>query len=256
MDFNDDDDMPMLQPPPFVVNPISATIYPLCFHSTLLESELAQAECGDGIYLSSERFQHFNNVDSDALVVIKITKGARSAYASITGFHTDDRDSVYMPSWMCQYLDGDCGDTVSMSKLADYRTGLDIQIQPHESWYATLDDPTSALRNAFENYTIIQSGTDIPLYVNGKKLIVSIIDTHNEGPVCIRGVELAVNIDRPLDMPDAQVQAQEQEQMQVPTLVNTIEEPIDFNSMIPLPKPVDTGHFPGRGRVLGGGPKK
>lgn len=258
VDMTDDELMQVQEQEQEPVNSISLNTYPLCFHNTLLESEIDQRECSDGIYLSNDRFRYFNNTDSEELVIIKITKGGRSTYANIIGVHSEDRNMVFMPAWMCSYLGADCGDEVNMSKLGDYRMGMNIRIQPHTSGYASLDDPVSALRDAFENYTVLQSGIDIPLQVAGSLLIVSIIDTHNTGPVCIRGVELSVEIDRPLDSPPEpkraryddtegfggnSIESQEQQQEQ--------EQPADFNSMFPTPAVVEDKRFPGKGYTLG-----
>ena len=244
-----------------VVNSIILNSYPLCFHNTLLESEIDQRECSDGIYLSNDRFRYFNNTDSEELVIIKITKGGRSAYANIIGVHSEDRNMVFMPSWMCSYLGADCGDQVNMSRLGDYRMGMNIRIQPHTSGYATLEDPASALRDAFENYTVLQSGVDIPLQVAGALLIVSIVDTHNTGPVCIRGVELSVEIDRPLDSPPEELVVPETKRARYHDtetfMGNSIvpgfeaqQVPEDFNNMFPA-APVEDKRFPGKGYVLG-----
>jgi len=255
-DSNSDDAMQGHVPP---VQSITLNSYPLCFHNTLLESEIDLRECSDGIYLSNDRFRYFNRNDSEELVIIKITKGGRSTYANIIGVHSEDRNNVFMPSWMCSYLGVDCGDEVSMSKLDDYRIGMNIRIQPHTSDYAKLDDPASALRDAFENYTVLQSGVDIPLQVAGSLLIVSIIDTHNTGPVCIRGVELSVEIDLPLDSPPEEVSVPETKRARYHDTDsftgNSIEfigqeQPENFDSMFPT-SPVEDKRFPGKGYVLG-----
>ena len=261
-DMSDDELMPELAPPNVVVNSINLNSYPLCFHNTLLESEIDQRECSDGIYLSNDRFRYFNNTDSEELVIIMITKGGRSTYANIIGVHSEDRNMVFMPAWMCSYLGADCSDSVSLSRLGDYRMGMNIRIQPHTSGYATLDDPASALRDAFENYTVLQSGVDIPLQVAGSLLIVSIIDTHNTGPVCIRGVELSVEIDRPLDMPPEdevippetkRARHHDSGTFMGNSIVSDLQEqsqPVNFDSMFP-PAPVEDKRFPGKGYVLG-----
>ena len=163
---------------------------------------------------------------------------------------------VFMPAWMCQYLGADCGDSVSMSRYSDYRMGMNIRIQPHTSAYATLEDPVAALRDAFESYTVLQSGVDIPLNVAGELLTVSIIDTHNVGPICIRGVELSVEIDRPLDMPPEE---EEEEQIHKrPRLdggsTNAIVETFtddDFDLPPISDTPKTDNRFPGKGNVLG-----
>lgn len=259
-EMSDDEMLPVIAPENVVVQSINLNSYPLCFHNTLLESEIDLRECSDGIYLSNDRFRYFNRDDSEELVIIKITKGGRSSYANIIGVHSEDRNMVFMPAWMCVYLGADCGDEVSLSRLADYRMGMNIRIQPHTSGYATLDDPASALRDAFENYTVLESGIDIPLQVAGSQLIVSIIDTHNVGPVCIRGVELSVEIDRPLDSPP-EIQPENKRARYhdtetfignsiVPELEKEHEQSVDFDSMFP-PTPVEDKRFPGKGHVLG-----
>jgi hypothetical protein len=238
------------------INSVNVNSYPLCFHNTLLESEIDRRERSDGIYLSNDRFRYFNNTDSDELVIIKITKGNRSTYANIIGVHSEGRNMVFMPMWMCTYLNADCGDNVTVSRYSDYRIGMNIRIQPHTSAYATLEDPAAALRDAFESYTILQSGMDIPLHVAGELLVVSIVDTHNVGPICIRGVELAVEIDRPLDMPPEE----EKHVNKRPRIDEASSNPIvesfndaDFDSFLPLisETPKTDNRFPGKGNVLG-----
>jgi len=232
--------------------------YPLCFHNTLLESEITERECSDGIYLSSDRFRHFNRVDSDALVIISITRGERTAYANIVGVHSEDADMVFMPTWMCQYLGTDCGDTVVLSNLNDYRMGTTLRIQPHTSEYIKLDDPVAALRDGFENYTVLTAGLTIPLFVGGARLVVSLLDTGHIGPVCIRGMELNVEIEQPLDVVNEPAHKRQrvesanviEESLPLPLLAPVDEIPFDFNCMIPMPVPVDN-RFPGRGRTLG-----
>jgi hypothetical protein len=248
-----EEDMPYLMPPALALaqqqQQQTLNSYPLCFHNTILESELDIQECSDGIYLSTDMFRYFNRADSDELVIIKLSKGNNTSYGHIIGTHTDDRESVYMPPWMCQLLGADCGDPIQVEQYKDCRIGLNIRIQPHESFYATLEDPTAALRDAFEHYTVIQASTEIPLLVNGRQLVVSIIDTDSMGPICIRGMELAVNIDTPLDYVEPEVQA--------PVETNTVQEhaSVDFSTMLPAsllaPLQQEDKRFPGVGRVLG-----
>jgi hypothetical protein len=247
-----EDDMPYLMPTAAAAaaqQHQTLNAYPLCFHNTILEAELINQECSDGIYLSTEMFRYFNRVDSDELVIIKLTKDNKTAYGHIIGTHMDDSASVYIPPWMCQFLDADCGDPIQVTQYKDCRIGLNIRIQPHESFYATLEDPSAALRDAFEHYTVIQASSEIPLLVNGRQLIVSIIDTDSMGPICIRGMELTVNIDTPLDyvepLASTAVEA-----------VNTLQEPVDLSSMLPDSllkhlKNDEDKRFPGAGRVLG-----
>ena len=217
---------------------INLKCFPLCFHDMISEEQLNEQECSDGIYVSSDRFQFFNMNDSEDLVIIKISNGTRSTYAQIVGFHNDGSDKFYMPSWMLQQLDVDCDDNVVLERFTDVSIGIHIKIKPHSSAYATLDDPVSELRNAFEKYIVLQSNTVIPLFVNGARLEVSILDTHRDGPICIRGTELVVELDTPLD-----AKATEE--------AKATENKIDIDEqMFTMPTKVDT-RFPGKGYVLG-----
>jgi len=218
---------------------INLKCFPLCFHDMLSEEQLNEQECSDGIYVSSDRFQFFNMNDSEDLVIIKISNGTRSTYAQIVGFHNEGSDKFYMPSWMLQQLDVDCDDNVVLERFTDVSIGIHIKIKPHSSAYATLDDPVSELRNAFEKYIVLQSNTVIPLFVNGVRLEVSILDTHRDGPICIRGSELIVELDTPLDAKAIEP-------------IEAIEEnKIDIDEqMFAMPTKVDT-RFPGKGYVLG-----
>ena len=256
--------------------PIMTTLYPLCFHPSLLPSEERQRECGDGIYVSNACFRRFMDTDDEQLVIIEISNGTRSVCAHICGVHDSD-DSVFAPFWMCELLGQGVGEISVELTCVHPSIGNRIRIQPYTSEYAKLDDPVSALRNGFENYACISSGLDIPLLINGDRLIVSIIDTHNTGPICIRGLELEVEIEKPLDslieddvetivLPEPK-RARYAEGGGANTIVNAAV-PTSFaavadddfgDSMFPaamLPDAVtpssNTNRFPGRGRRLDG----
>ena len=271
-DNDDDYDMPQAtqapqapQPPNPLINnwqhavhnpAFQLTALPHCFNSTLLSTDCEKAESSDGIYLSNDLFRSFNGTDSDEMVIIRITnvRNNRSTYAHIIGTHSEDRNAVFMPPWMFQILRLDCTDPVQLVLYRDCKIGLNIRIQPHESFYATLPDPTAALRDAFESYTVLQAGTQISLMVAGRQLSVSIIDTNSTGPICIRGMELEVTIDTPLDQPSNSIeeqQEQKQEQYQ--------DKDIDFSCMFAsmqrakelLLNPQITQNFPGAARRIG-----
>jgi hypothetical protein len=260
-DSASDEDMNEHMVQPIVTNTRKTTLnaYPLCFHSTMLESELVQRECSDGIYVSSRCFRHFNRTDSDELVILKLTYREQITYATISGVHSEGIDNVMIPTWMCQQLECDCGDAVSIELFSNTRTGLNIRIQPHTSGYATLDDPVTALSTAFEHYTVLVSGMTIPLFVNGSNLLVNIIDTHSNKPICIRGMELAVEIDTPLDMPVVEEEPLPKRSKIDSNTLNAIEyknndlgsgdNEDDFNV---LPSVVqEDKKFPGKGYALG-----
>jgi hypothetical protein len=230
------------------------TIYPLCFNTHIFESEIGSRETSDGIYLSIGRFGAFMHDDDDTVVVLQLTCGDRTIYAHICGSHSDDESIIYAPSWMCGLLRCTGGEMIEL-KQCNPSLGTKITIQPHTSGYATLDDPVAALRDAFENYTSIMSGIDIPLTVGGANLIVSIVDTGTVGPVCIRGVELEVEIQTPLDAPEpaapaASASAAAAAATFEPISAQTPMLPDSFNSLLGPSAVVDT-RFPGVGRRLG-----
>ena len=209
--------------------------YPLYFHSTLSESEIEKCECSDGIYVSPELFRTFQS-DSDEIVILKLSKNTMDIYVTISGTHNEDDMSVLLPSWICQCLGLDCGDPVLITTYTDSRIGLKIQIKPHTTDYVNCADPVGALRDGFEHYTILCKNMVIPLYVNGSKLIVSVLDTYNTQPICIRGSELTVEIIELTSASTAPIAA----------TANSITEEIDFDAGI-LPT-VNQSCFPGAGK--------
>jgi hypothetical protein len=190
------------------------TLYPLLFNETLTDDVINSGECGDGIYVSENRFRLFMGggagTEADALVVISINCGDRTVNTFIKGTHTEAPECVFAPSWICNVLGCSGGETVELGR-AYPSIGSKITIKPHTSGYSLLEDPVSELRNAFENYSCLSAGLDIPLTVAGETLVVSIIDVGSDGPICIRGVELEVEIETPLDKEAEEIAAAEME---------------------------------------------
>jgi len=182
------------------------TIFPLCFNEGLTEDQLFTNECGDGIYVSPTRFTTFMSNDDEDMVTISIKRGGIEISSHIIGTHTGDAEAVYAPSWICQLLSADPGDFIELGRIYPI-TGNTITIKPHTSAYEQLDDPAAELRNAFERYSCIHSGIDIPLLVAGQILTVTIIDNGFGEPINIRGIELSVEIATPLDK-EAELEAE------------------------------------------------
>jgi hypothetical protein len=186
------------------------------------------------------------------MTILKITCDLRSVTSHIVGIHNDDTEQIYVPYWMYSLLNCSEEDRCSITQVYP-SIGLKIHIKPMNDSYAHLEDPVSALRNAFEQYSTLISGIDIPLYVNNSTLNVSILDTYNTEPICIRGVELEVIIDEPI---------QTMERVQTNSIVDTVAAPVDKNtvmeaeeyswdSMIPGIIPDESSKkFPGKGRTL------
>ena len=202
-----------------------STLYPLCFYDSLFERDLDKFECSDGIYVSQAKFSSFME-DNDELVVLGLECNGLRSYAHIRGVHGGESDMVFAPNWMCSRLACEGGESIEVERFKP-SIGLRIKIQPFTSGYASLPDPVGALRDAFENYTTLISGYEIPLFIDGQRLIVNILDTQIEGPICIRGQEIEVEIERPLDQPEP--------------VVEPVVEPVPV---------VEDKRFPGRGRRL------
>jgi Ubiquitin fusion degradation protein UFD1 len=213
------------------------TIYPLLYHETLAESELEKCECSNGIYVSATRFSGLNHgaVESE-IVILKLTHGGRSVLAHITGIHHGESSVVYAPSWMFYHLSCDeAGDPIVIERVHP-ALGTKIRIQPYTSEYTRENDPVAALRNAFENYSCLEVGQNVPLLIASQRLHVDILGTNSDGPICIRGLEIEVEIDRPHDYVEPE----------------PVPEPVRENTWEPMVVPafVDT-RFPGTGYRLG-----
>jgi uncharacterized protein YqkB len=189
------------------------TLYPLCFHEGLSEEQAFIQECSDGIYVSSDRFRTFMDSNDSDCVILTIKRGGKSITSHIVGTHSDTNETVYAPLWICELLGATGGEVVELQRVYPL-AGNTITIKPHTSHYTLLDDPATELRNAFERYSCINSGIDIPLLVNGEVLTVSIIDNEYGEPVCIRGIELSLEIATPLDK-EAEIEAAQQAKLLV-----------------------------------------
>ena len=204
------------------------TLYPLCYHDTLSDSEIAKQECSDGIYVSVEEFRNLMGDDNDEMIVYRIGSGDREAFAHVCGTHSGERYTVIAPMWVCGVLDYTDGMPVTVER-ARPTLGIKIKIKPHSTEYADAEDPVGVLQHAFEAYSSIMPGVEIPLMVEGRPLHVSILETNGGGPICIRGVELEVEIEGDPPEPEPEQEA---------------------NTPAP-PEPANDPRFPGRGYRLG-----
>lgn len=222
-------------------------MWPLFYNEELLDSESQLAETGNGVYISKTGFADFMPDNTDEFVAIELSFNNKSAFCHIIGTHNGDDEALFAPGWMCNSIGCSGGEDVQIKRVYP-SIGTKITIKPQNTRYTEGEDPVEALRNAFESYSCLISGIEIPLLVNGQILNVAILDTVVDGPICIRGVELEVEI--AVD-PDA-ISSNIIEEPIVP--IQVVEEPIDFSSMLPIPV-VQDNRFPGTGRVLGGGNK-
>ena len=238
-------------------------LYPLLFNEALTDDVINSGECGDGIYVSESRFRLFmgGGAEEETLIVIAVKCGERSVNTFIKGTHTEAPECVFAPSWICNILGCNGGETVELGR-AYPGISSKITIKPHTSGYSLLEDPVSELRNAFENYSCLSAGLDIPLNVAGETLVVSIIDVGAVGPICIRGVELEVEIQTPLDKEREELEAaalaeemaEKEELRRIEEMAASAESHNRFiqEEAARKAKELDAKRFPGVGRRLDG----
>lgn len=219
---------------------MEAQIYPYVFNPLITEEELERNESTNGIYVSAARFRTLNHQDSEELVILQITHGHVNSYAHIIGAHEEDDSVIYAPSWMTYALGCDGGgDEVTIERTYP-SLGTRIKILPQSTEYTEEEDPIAALTQAFERYSCISPGQDILLNVNGKRITVNIVSTNSGGPICIRGMEIEVEIDSP--------EPTERPPTPIPPLVPMFSAN-EIDTMIPACPPIS--RFPGTGRRLG-----
>jgi hypothetical protein len=152
--------------------------------------------------------------------------------------HHGEEGISYIPTWMFYHLGCDIDDSMIEIERAHPSIGTTITIKPHTSGYAEGHDPVTALQHAFESYSCLTPDSTVPLFVESERIYVTIIETTGQEPICIRGVELGVVIDTPLD-------AEEEEQKRPNTPIT---------EQLPLfepEAPVVDARFPGSGYRLG-----
>ena len=173
------------------------TIYPTCYHEGLTDSEMERRECSDGVYLSVEQFDELMREGGGGggeMLVFRLTYGTREAFVHVCGTHGGERYSLLAPAWVCGVLGCFSEEAVTVER-AYPGIGRRIKIRPHSTEYAAADDPVGVLTRAFEAYSCIAPGMEIPLMAAGQRLVVSVLETNGDGPICIRGVELEVEIE-------------------------------------------------------------
>jgi hypothetical protein len=188
---------------------MQTTVYPVLYNETLSESDLEKSECSNGIYVPGTLFRNFYSevgaADSE-LVILKLSRGERTLYAHITSMHHGEEGISYIPTWMFYHLGCDIDNSMIELERAHPSIGTTITIKPHTSSYAEGEDPVTALQHAFESYSCLSPDITVPLLVEGERVYVAIMETNGGQPICIRGIELGVEIDVPLDAPDEEEQ--------------------------------------------------
>jgi len=127
------------------------------------------------------------------------------------------------------------------------KKGNKIKIKPLSDFYAYLPDPVNSLRNGFERYSVLNNGITIPVLIDDRVLHIEIIDTYsNNSPICIRGIELEVEIEE-LESPEiVPVVPVVPIVPVVPVVAPVVHGGFDLSGIIPTSS-LDQKKFPGKG---------
>jgi hypothetical protein len=144
------------------------------------------------------------------LHLYELKSPAGTIVASPIGPHFEDSTILYVPTWMWDALKDPADDAV-VCVLERCRPSMAsmIALEPHTSNLLKCKDPESALRNAFERYSCIQKGCTYPLQLEDLPdplwVTIPAVTPDRPEPLCIRNVELTVNMlparDAPLPVP-------------------------------------------------------
>lgn len=187
----------------------------LLFLDTLTDDDIQRHNCSDRIWLPRADFErHMGRQEAGAVLVLKLINGVEQTVVGTPfGYHQDSRNQIYVPQWMLEVLEYDA-DTIRIEPCFPSLCSR-ISIVPFTSEHLVADDPQIYFRDGFEAYTCIQRGSVLPLFCDGQIIQVSVDDVipNSDEPLCIRDVELELDLQRPLDRPPTPVEA------------NVIEEP-------------------------------
>jgi hypothetical protein len=230
---------------------MTSIIRPIYFNEELTEEQITHNETSNGIYISQKGFKKFMTDDTDEFIALEISFDNRCVICHIIGTHYSGTNIIFAPGWICNLLGTNNDEDIHIKRVFP-SMGTKIIIKPQNTSYTQLPDPVEALRNAFENYSCLISGIEIPLNVGGEILHVSILDTNTEGPICIRGVELEVEIVAEITENSFEFNSI----LPLPSYIDSFPDKggglnsdlSEFNSMLPMPTHISA--FPGEGRVL------
>jgi hypothetical protein len=192
--------------------------FPFAFHSSLSEDTIRDYECSDKIYVSMETFEKMhqeNEMKSGELMIFDLKplfdSGLKTA-VTIGGFHSEgDKNIVYAPSWILEKA-GILDSALEMNKDLCLISLTKIQpsscskitIQPFISLLHTYSDPEEALKSGLERYVCIYANSTLDLLMPDKKIlkmhVQDCVPNKTDEPLCIRDVELFVNLLAPKDV--------------------------------------------------------
>ena len=170
-------------------------------HEILSDEQINNYETSNNVLISKTLFQEIiNNHDDKKMLILGLYYKNKKIFVNIDGNHHNEDNLIYIPLWIYQYLNYTDDEQINYMQVSP-KKGSKIKIKPHEDFYAYLPDPVQALRDGFEKYSILLNNTTIPLNINGRTLIIDILDTYsNNKPINIRGIELEVEIEEIKDI--------------------------------------------------------
>ena len=165
-------------------------------HETLSDEQINTYETSNNVLISNTLFREIiNNHDDKKMLILCLYYKSKKIFVNIDDNHNNEDNLIYIPLWIYQYLNYTDDEPIDYMQVSPI-IGSKIKIKPHEDFYAYLPDPVQGLRDGFEKYSILLNNTTIPLNVNGRTLMIDILDTYsNNKPVNIRGIELEVEIE-------------------------------------------------------------
>jgi hypothetical protein len=189
----------------------------LSYNPLLSDEEIRHHDCSDRIWVPKHMFENWLlQEDQGSLVTVRLDTVAACMYAP----HSEERDILFAPAWMCNELGGSLdppeeGDDY----IVPIRTHPDVctflRIQPHTSNHLHCEEtPEDVLSRGFEHYTCLSTGQTVTLQLEcGEELVVTIVEAHSAAgpaehgvPLCIRTSEIAMDLLEPLDAPEPVVE--------------------------------------------------
>ena len=207
-------------------------------HETLSDEQITNFETSNNVLISNLLFQEIiNSHDDKKMLILGLYYKNKKIFVNIDGNHHNEDNLIYIPLWIYQYLNYIDDEQINYMQVSP-KIGSKIKIKPHEDFYAYLPDPIQSLRDGFERYSILLNNTTIPLNIDGRMLMIDIIDTYsNNNPINIRGIELEVDINEIQDQNILEKKEEEKEEF-------------DFSSMLPssfMQNIIQPTKFPGKG---------
>ena len=155
-----------------------------------------------------------------------------TAYCGVKEFIAPE-GCVILPLWRMDVLGITDGDRVWVS-TENLPKGSLVKLRPHSVSFTQLSNPKAVLESQLRNFTCLSAGSTIPVFYQNDRYDIDILEVRStkkqERAIVIVDVDLKVEFERPLDMPEDSPER-------------------------PLPQKIVTNAVPGevRGLTFGGG---